>query len=380
MGHNAAEATQLFVLHDITATWLSEQVPLYVPYTERAHGQVRMHKGLPAIDNDVVDHGIQFPGTLVEELEPRAARDLHISNRDVVEATFVPMQYNMRDKPPQLWRPTTLYTVRDEGRRRGDIEFEFSPATDSTFYLSWNGRGEFSQGLDKVECTALTLIAQRLEDFYQAMCRDGTYPDDVVRHREEREITEAAQRLTAQFEQAARTAALQQSQRAPAYEDVDPWALHQLQYEHASHDKTYTYVSRRDIEVLYDALLQRMLACNRALFVFPEAVAARMSQVVHEPELATRTAVNHLTLKTERSNVGHVASFIIGKTVLLRDGLQRLETDTFMIHRNRYIRILQFEEASRGRMVSSRTDARRPMTPVHMKAFHELLTWLEPLP
>lgn len=379
MENRAAESARFYVLHDVTATWLTEKVPLHVPHAEQVNGKARMYNDVPAVKAELVDHSMQFPGGLVEGLEPRAARDLHVSGRDTVEVTFAPMQYSVADdEPPQLLAPATLYNIRDGAGTKGDINFQFSPMSPGSFFISWNGRGESVQVPSRAECNALTLIARRLEDFHQAMLRDGSYPQDVFQYRSEREITEAASRITAMLEREARQAAREQLQQAPVHDDVDPRVLYQLQYEHASHDKTYAHVSHDEINALYGAMVARIMECNRSLYIFSAETAGRLSPIIHSPEVAAQTIVSHLTLKAERSKRGPVVSFIIGKTVLLREGPQREETDTFFFHHDRYIRVLQFEEASRGRIATARADMRCPMLPAHAKAFRELLSWLEP--
>lgn len=178
-GYSEPWLSDLYLLHDALATWLSDNTPYFA-----SSPAPEPYEGLPLSEVNVGSHELEIPGAVIRKLTPQAARVLCVATRDHVEAAYLPPQY-VRDAPgaePWAVSPSACLTLYD---RTGRIHFAYHNAlTDET--LTWaNTRRNISRRLGQVEMAACLEIAQHLPAYHDEMQQRGVLPEDLLAHRQQ---------------------------------------------------------------------------------------------------------------------------------------------------------------------------------------------------
>ena len=368
-GYPDLKQADFYLLHDALATWLSDNTPYFAsnPATE-------LYKGLPLSEVEVGSHELEIPGTVVRQLTPQASRVLCVASSDYIEAAYLPPQY-VRDapgeKPWEVSPTTSIRLIDDTGRTNAMYH---NGLTDPSLSWSVNTSRTISHRFGGPQMAACLEIAQHLPAYHVEMDRRGMLPEDLLAYRQERDFAVKAAKLAASTEKALRQATEERLAKAPTWGVLDVETADRVQYNTAT--KAYRHISRDETQALRQEIAEVMMQHDISMYVFSGELAAKISPAFHEP-VARRTSVTDVSLVTRASKYGPVFSFIVTKDVLLRTGVQRTETDSFLLLGDKYIRMATRQDAGSGRYLSIQIDEQQPMTRSQYEVFKGLLPWID---
>lgn len=376
--HERASAASVATLYETTAAWLSENVPLYTSLQDQAVGGARTYNGLPITENDLLEHQIEIPGRLIREYEPVAAAALGIEDKDTFVANYIPTMY-MQDEPePTLITPFCTVGIKKGDIKKTDTHCHVNNPIEGVSHLNWEGPDyDF---LTEGSCQAFAVITSRLGDLHAELVRIGEYPEDHVVARREEEIATRALEGLRTMEAVAKRAARERLDQAPTMGAVGPKTLHRLRYSDfiGEPTRTYTLVNRQDIDSLWATTTGRLLECNVPMHAFSDQLAAKIGRAFHNPETAAKTVVVSASLKAESSEDGVAVVFTFGKEVLLNNGIKRYETDSFVVLKKAYIRLLTTRHSFTGQPRTAQINIETPMTRPQYDVCLGLVNWVDP--
>lgn len=375
-----ADATQLALLFDSTATWLDDHVPLYISFTEYAHGQSLFYKGLPLIKDTLPFHAIEIPGELAVEIEPDAARELDITAVDSVEISYVPAHYQQSEDPsdkPELIGPSCSYkTETQQSGRQGTFCF-----TANNAYVNWSGvrpaQTHSAQELDnsamlESEWWAYSALSARLDDFKTALIERGLYPKDPLEYRRDQELEYYADLLVRRFEKEALRNAEAALGRVVTCGMIDTVAARQLLFARSEAGRAFEEVAPEDVESLRIAALTELARAQKSEHQFDQSQLQEVSVVFHNDKLSSQTEVTDISLKVHSSRTGPVVTFTLTKEIVRKDGQLRVDVEAFAFNGAVYLRQIAIVD-SHSRPSSIAVQKNSPMTKAQFEVLQKLV-------
>lgn len=366
-------------LYDTASDWLIDNVPLYTYTHDLVDGQPQTHQGLPLTRNDITERQIEISGRIICERDAQAAARLDIQPDDVFIAAHVPTMYiqGANDPEPTLVTPFCAFGIKKADPKAAQTQCNIGPPTEMT--IDW--RGPNYDSLTEGHAQALLSIATHLEEYRDDLRKLNEYPEDIIAYRRNKEIEEHASRIIRVMEYQAERAARDRLKAIRTRGQIGVETFARLRYSEFSGEptRTYTLVNRQDVDKLWVAATSRFLECDVTMYAFKDDIVSRLTPAFHDMRTAAQTKVVSASVKAESSDDGPVITFIFGKEITLRNGIQRYETDSFVVLKDAYIRLLTTRDALTGKQRTAQINTETPMTRAHYDVCTGLLAWIDPV-
>lgn len=367
------ERQRLLELYSAMTTWLGDHTPLNPNSSE----PLETHKGLLLSTGDVVDYSHEIYGVVVRHVDPRAADDLHITDRDIITFCYVPSQYSRDEleEEPELVPTFCSIAISDVADVQGEVELCFGVDEEKP---DWKSNRTNHTEMTATELRALQHLAQQLTVLEAEMQARKLGPESMEVYHQEARVAKEVAALISDAESAALEVTEERLAGVRTQGEVSEQTLERLLYIDTKSGMTFSNIPRNEIGQLRIHIANAMLDAQVAMQVFDQNVAQRISPVFHDAERANRTIVTAATLSARASTAGPVFVYTVTKDVVLKDGVRREEIESFLFHDSRYIRLLTFYESLGRRPTTIQVDRERPMTRRQYSVFGRLASLITP--